>query len=98
MPALASVARIVFVAALVFIVGNALADSIADEQWGWGVAEVLAFPLTFLLHPVLAGEGASAWPLADRVALPVALAVALLAYAFLFQRDRRLHQDSAGIS
>jgi hypothetical protein len=97
MPALASSARVVFAAALVFIVGNAVADSVADERFGWAAAELLAFPVTFLLHPVLAAEDASAWPFADPVALAIALAVALLAYAFLFLRDRRLHQDPAGV-
>jgi TRAP-type uncharacterized transport system fused permease subunit len=94
---LANAGRLVFLAALVFIVGNAVADSVNDERIALAALELLAFPVTFLAYPVLAREDGSAWPVGDPLALPVALAVALVVYGLLLYRDRAEHRYGARV-
>lgn len=73
-------ARAVFWAGFLLIVGNAVLQAIADDQWVLAFFEVAAFPLTFLLYPFLQPEFGNAWPWTDGHTLIPVLVTALVAY------------------
>lgn len=74
------VARIVFWICVWFIVGNAIAQAIADTSWVLAFVELALFPLTFLIYPFVAAPFALAWPFADGTNLVPFLVAALIAY------------------
>ncbi len=73
-------ARGVFWACLLFIVGNAVAQAIRDGEWLLALIELAALPLTFLIYPFAATDGAMAWPLADGTSMIPFLGAAAIAY------------------
>ncbi len=74
------IARGITYLGLVFIVGNAVVESAKNGDWVLALIELAAFPLTFLIYPFAAPEGAQAWPLADGTSFIPALIAALVAY------------------
>jgi len=73
-------ARGIFWLCFVLIVGNAVVQAIADDEWVLAVFEVAFFPLTFLIYPFAADPLAQAWPLADGTNLIPFLVAAVVAY------------------
>ncbi len=73
-------ARGVFWACLWFIVGNAVVQAVRGGEWLLALLELAVLPLTFLVYPFVATEGAMAWPLADGTSLIPFLVAALIAY------------------
>ncbi len=74
------VARGVFWLCLLFILGNAVLQALADGQVVVAVLELAFFPIAVLVYPFAAAPDALAWPLAEGTSLIPALVAMLVAY------------------
>lgn len=74
------IARGVMWASVIFIVGNAVAQSVHDGAILLAIIMAAFFPLTFFIWPFVAEAGAQAWPLADGTSFIPFLITAIVAY------------------
>lgn len=65
---------------VIFIVGNAIAQSISDGYVFAALIELLFFPLTFFIYPFVAKADALAWPLASGTSFIPFLIAAVVLY------------------
>lgn len=63
-----------------FIVANAIAQAIRENNIGLAVFEFVGFPATYFIYPFAAHAGAGAWPLAEGTSFIPFLVVAAIAY------------------
>lgn len=74
------VARIIFWAMVLLVVGNAVAHLISEGSVIGAIFAVVLLPLTFIVYPFISPEGASAWPMAEGSSLIPLLVIAVIAY------------------
>ena len=73
-------ARLVFWFCVWDIVLNAVTQAISAKDYVLAFFEVVAFPLTYMLYPLLQPASGNAWPWGDGHTLIPVLIVGLLAY------------------
>lgn len=78
--AIGLVARGGFWVCFLFILGNAVAQSIHEKAYGVTFIELAAFPLTVLIYPFAHHPGAQAWPFMDGTSFVAAFVAMVIAY------------------